>query len=73
MAVLPFQIVLWINSWWIWVYTILELGAMLYKGVLLPYPGSILAGEIIFIILYFFLQEIRFYFGRTNTFSSALT
>lgn len=63
LASLPFQILVYLNSWLTAVFVIIELASMIYKGLILPYPSGILPMEIIFILLYPMVDVCRLFFG----------
>jgi transmembrane protein 216 len=69
---LPLQILLYFNRWLTLFYCIIELGSMIYKGVLLPYPPGVYGGELTWVILYGLVEIPRNFLG-TNLLLLLLT
>jgi hypothetical protein len=62
----PFQVLIFFNSWYTVLFCLWELGLELYKGAVLPYPKDAFGGEIAFIVLYFFVDLFRYFCGKDS-------
>jgi transmembrane protein 216 len=60
---LPFQMLMFFNSWYFVLFFFLELALFTYKGLTFPYPGGALAAEIILIFILAGLETVRIFLG----------
>jgi len=63
---LLFQIVTFFNLWFLGFFSILELAALFFKRVYLPYPPSYLACDVILIILSLLVEFLRIHLSRNG-------
>lgn len=60
---LPLQILLYFNRWYTVLWFLVELGAQIYKGFILPFPSNTFGIEVAMIFLYILVDLLRNFFG----------
>jgi len=60
---LPYQILMYCNSWWFCLFFLAELLCYVFKGQTLPFPESGLLAEVILLFILGGLEYIRLFFG----------
>ncbi|XP_053923929.1 transmembrane protein 216 isoform X2 [Cuculus canorus] len=59
----PLQVLLFLNGWYSATFFFLEAFVFVYKALLLPYPVSNLALDLLLLFLYLGTEAIRIFFG----------
>ncbi|MBN3303662.1 TM216 protein, partial [Amia calva] len=59
----PLEVLLFLNSWYFTAFFIAEILMFIYKGVLLPYPPSNLALELLLLLLFLGVETLRLFYG----------
>ncbi|XP_062433238.1 transmembrane protein 216 isoform X1 [Rhea pennata] len=59
----PLQILLFLNGWYCATYFLLEAFVFVYKVLLLPYPSTNLALDVVMLFLYLGIEATRIFFG----------
>ncbi|XP_062506664.1 transmembrane protein 216-like [Corticium candelabrum] len=60
---LPLQIFVYFNGGYLPLFFLIECLVFMYKGTVLPYPGSNLAAEVVLLFLYAAVEACRLFFG----------
>ncbi|KAK7107595.1 transmembrane protein 216-like [Littorina saxatilis] len=61
---LPYQILLYLNSWYFALFFVCELLIFIFKGETLPFADGVLAAEIILVFLMAGVEILRIFFGK---------
>ncbi|XP_033101852.1 transmembrane protein 216-like [Anneissia japonica] len=69
---LPLQILLYLNGWYFGFFWICEILIFAYKGTVLPYPGSNLAGEIVLLFTLLAVEVVRLFMGKKGNLTEKL-
>ncbi|XP_071943603.1 transmembrane protein 216-like [Antedon mediterranea] len=69
---LPLQILLYFNGWYFAFFWICEILIFAYKGTVLPYPGSNLAGEIVLLFTLLAVETVRIFIGKKGNLTEKL-
>lgn len=72
-ALLPLQIVLYIDNLYSWVYLLLELALFIYRGYTLNYSIVTIAFEVLGVFLLFLTQMFRLYLGCVGNKTEEIT
>ncbi|XP_025099290.1 transmembrane protein 216-like isoform X2 [Pomacea canaliculata] len=70
---LPYQILLYLNSWYFAFFVSCELLIFVYKGETLPFGSGVLAAEIILIFLMVGIESFRIFFGKKGNLMEQIT
>mmetsp|Transcript_18867 Transcript_18867/g.32473 ORF Transcript_18867/g.32473 Transcript_18867/m.32473 type:complete len:144 (+) Transcript_18867:41-472(+) len=60
---LPFQVLVYFNSWYCGIYFWLNIAIFIYKGLNLPYPPNTFGWEVVFIVVYVPVELCRLFLG----------
>merc|ERR1712166_304255 len=60
---LPYELLNYFNSYYVYVWLFFEFFIFIYKGLHLPYPQSVIAGEIVMMFFVVFIDRMRIFLG----------
>ena len=63
-ALLPLQIILYVDGLYTWSYLLLQLAIFIYRGYSLNYSTLIIGFEVFGVFLLFLLQTLRIFIGN---------
>uniref|UniRef100_A0A8C6SD24 Transmembrane protein 216 n=1 Tax=Neogobius melanostomus TaxID=47308 RepID=A0A8C6SD24_9GOBI len=60
----PLQILFYLNKWYFAAFYLAEILMFIYKGILLPYPTNNLVLDLVLLVLFFALENLRIFYGE---------